>query len=279
LANTVFGSIVRWYSDKCGGANAKAVAMSRPGLFQRLAGQREHQVEVEVVEVGVRDLDRLLRLVLVVDAAQRLQMPAVEALDADRQAVDAAGAVGLELLGLEGAGIGFHRDLGVDLQRQQRAHVGQQAVQRCRRHQAGRAAADEHRVDLAAPDQRQRLFEVGAQRVQVGLLRHRAVRFVRIEIAVRALAHAPGPVDVQRQRRQRRQVQRTGLQVLQGGGGRISRRGIRCWDAVADGFDRDHFSFSTRARMAWPRWEMAFFSEGSSSAVVLPSAGIRKYGS
>ena len=48
------------------------------------------------------------RLVAVMDAAQRLELRAIEALDADRQAVDAAVAVRPELVRLEGAGIGFH---------------------------------------------------------------------------------------------------------------------------------------------------------------------------
>jgi hypothetical protein len=84
----------------------------------------------------------------------------------------------------------------------------------------------------------------------------RAVRLVRIEIAVRALAHAPGPVDVQRQRRQRRQVQRAGLQVLQGAW--AGERGSHALQ-VAPGFDRDHFSFSTSARRAWPRCDRRSF--------------------
>ncbi|MNY32246.1 hypothetical protein D3C86_1664500 [compost metagenome] len=88
-----------------------------------LARQRVHQVEVDVVETGLGDLDGRARLALAVDAAQRLEMPVAEALDADRQPVDAARAVAREPLGLEGAGVGFHRDLGVGIERQQRADV------------------------------------------------------------------------------------------------------------------------------------------------------------
>ena len=43
-----------------------------PGFLQRLLGQRIHQVEVEIIEMLLRNPDRAPRLVAVVDAAQRL---------------------------------------------------------------------------------------------------------------------------------------------------------------------------------------------------------------
>jgi hypothetical protein len=52
----------------------------------------------------------------------------VEALHADRQARDAGRAEGAEALALEGAGVGFQRDLAAGLQRQPGADVGQQPV-------------------------------------------------------------------------------------------------------------------------------------------------------
>jgi len=73
---------------------------------QRLRRQRVHQVEVEIVEGVLRNLDCARCLIAIVDAAQHLQMRRVEALGADRQAVDAAVAIALEALGLEGAGLG-----------------------------------------------------------------------------------------------------------------------------------------------------------------------------
>ena len=68
---------------------------------------------------------------------------------------------------------------------------------------ARRAAADEHRHHLAAPDRRQRELEVGEQRVDVAFGFGVAANFVGIEVAVRALLQAPRDVHVQRQRRQR----------------------------------------------------------------------------
>jgi hypothetical protein len=131
----------------------------------------------------------------------------VEALDANRQPVHAAHAKLRELVGFERAGIRFERDFGVGIERQQRAHVGQQPIESFRRHQTRRPAADEHRMHLPAPHERQRLFEVAAQRVEVIVLgESAALRLVRVEIAVRALAHAPREMHVERERRQRRQT-------------------------------------------------------------------------
>ena len=139
---------------------------------------------------------------LVVDAPERMQMLRVEALDADGQPVDAQRAEVGELLRLERPRVGLQGDLGIRRQRQARANRGQDLVERMRGQQAGRAAAEEDAVHAPAPDQRQCLLEVGGQRRDVALLGKLAARFMRVEVAVRTLAHAPGDMDVQRQRRQ-----------------------------------------------------------------------------
>ena len=82
-------------------------------------------------------------------------------------------AKGAEAIALEGARIGFERDLAAGFERQPRADVGQQPIDRFGREEARRAAADEDAVDAPAPDERQRGFEVGAQRVQVARLGQR----------------------------------------------------------------------------------------------------------
>jgi hypothetical protein len=71
----------------------------------------------------------------------------------------------------------------------------EQAAQRFGAEQARRAATEEDRADFTAVDGVQVLIEVGQQRVDVW----------RVEVAIRAFAHAPRDVDVQRQGRQRRQ--------------------------------------------------------------------------
>jgi hypothetical protein len=145
------------------------------GLQQRhgLAGQCVHQVDVEAVEGIGRLGHRGARLGRVVHAADGAQAVVVKALHADRQARHAGSAEGAEALALEGAGVGFERDLDARHQRQQRTHIGQQPLDAVGREQAGRAAADEHAGHRPAPHQRQRGFEIGAQCIQVALLLRR----------------------------------------------------------------------------------------------------------
>ena len=57
------------------------------------------------------------------------------------------------------------------------------------------------------PRRRQRALEIGDQRIHVGGVGQRLAQLVRIEVAVRALPHAPRDVDVERERGQRREAQ------------------------------------------------------------------------
>jgi hypothetical protein len=85
----------------------------------------------------------------------------------------------------------------------------QQAVDGLRREQAGRAAADEDAGNFPAPDLGHSLFQVAQQGVQISGLgnpANPAARRVGIEIAIGALAHAPGNMDVQGQGRRRLQA-------------------------------------------------------------------------
>ena len=183
---------------------ARQVAL---GHRQGLLRQRVHQVEVDVVEAGVlRQFHRCVGLAAVVDAAQALQAAVVETLDTDAQAIHARRAIALEAAVLGGAGVGLQGDLGPGCEAQPRARTLQEAVDAHRREQAGGAATEKYRVHRAAPDQRQIEVEVGQQRVHVSIERQRAAAFsrlelVRVEVAVRAFAHAPRQVDVQRQGR------------------------------------------------------------------------------
>ncbi len=153
---------------------------------------------------------------------------------------------------------------------QARADIGQQPVDRRGREQAGRAAADKDRMDRAAPDQRQRGLEVGHQRVEVGFFGQVASppRLVRIEVAVRALAQAPRHMDVERQRRQRGQLQRPGPH---GSTRRPARRRGR----------RRVIGSAASARASAPAWRAPPARGGcarssapaAAAAAVLPSAG------
>jgi hypothetical protein len=163
----------------------------------------------------MRDLDRAPRLAVVVDPSERLQAGRIEALDPDRQPVDPGSAEVAELLGLERPGVRLERDLGIGCELEPRAERGEQTVDRFCREQARRPAAEEDRVHPPSPYRRQRAFEVGDQRVDVRAVGQRLAQLVRVEVAVRTLAHAPRDVDVERERRQRGEAE------LGTGGGRL----------------------------------------------------------
>ena len=172
-------------------------------------GQREHQVKIHVANGGEANLDRAPCLGAVVDAPERLQMRIVEALYADGKPRDARLAKACKLLHFKCSGIRLQRDLRLRRQPRPCPHPGEQIGYRLRRKQTGRAATDEDRVDRAAPELGQLHFEIAHQRVDVFAFRYASgtVRpLMRIEVAVRALAHTPRYMDVERERRQRREV-------------------------------------------------------------------------
>ncbi|MNZ83191.1 hypothetical protein D3C78_1019130 [compost metagenome] len=187
-------------------AQRDGLAQVAQGVVQRLVGQAVHQVEVEVVEPGIaRHVGGANRFVTVVNAPQGLKLGLLEALDADRQAIDAQLPVGLELLLLERPGIGLEGDFDIAGKRDALLHTLQQPAQSAGAEQAGGAAAKEDRADRPAIDSAQFLVEVGQQGIDVRLFRQLRRSRVGVEVAVRAFAHAPGNMDVQRQRRQLRQ--------------------------------------------------------------------------
>ena len=174
-------------------------------LVQRLPRQGKHQVEIEGVEMRGCEFSRTTGFGVVVDAPERLQMPRVEALDAERDPRDARLAKACKFGRFHRAGVGFQRDLRVGQQLRERAHAGQNAVDACYRKQAGGAAAKKHGVDSSAPDIGQRALQIQQQGIDVCGFGN-ALRCVRIEVAIRALLHAPRQVDIERQWRRNRQA-------------------------------------------------------------------------
>ena len=211
------------------------------GLLQVLSRQCEHQVDIDIVETGLAcRFEGTQSLLPVVDTAQRFEMPVVEALYADGQAIDAGLAVSAEMGFVGAVGVGFQRDLAGRMDRQTGAQAAEQPVNGFGRKQRWRAAAEKDAVDAAAPDQRQFVVQVLEQGIDIGLWVAVLVD-MGIEIAIGALACAPGQVHVQRQ-------------WGQGGQAQAAFRCSRC----------------TSSRNAWPRWLRRFFSAGSSSALVQP---------
>ena len=203
------------------------------------------------------------------DAPQGLEVFIVETLDAERQAIHAGGAEAGEFRGFDGAGVGLKSDFGIRRQHRQCPEGGDQLVDGSRREQAGRAAAEEDADHRPSPDQGQGGLQVGDQGVDVVAFGNRPVRFMRIEVAVRALLDAPRHMDIKRQRR--------GDAELEAGG---RRRRLGC------GKNRDGARHDQRVGrrsisrcMAWPRCDTRFLVSGSSSAAVRPKAGTLNSGS
>ncbi len=97
----------------------------------------------------------------------------------------------------------------------------------------------------------------------------RRPRLVRVEIAVGALAHAPRKVHVERQRRQRRQTERAGPQVVATRPEpRLTGRSESC--PAAPSHQRHAAQPLHQLAQCQPRWLMRFFSSGASSAALQP---------
>ena len=199
----------------------------RTQLGQRLLGQRIHQVQVEGLEQLGGGLGGGTGLGSVVHPSQCLQLGVREALDAQRQAVDARSPVIGEACPLEGTRVGLHRHLGIGDDGQPGPQAGQQPVNGRPRKQAGRTATNEHRHHPAPPDQRQAGIQVGLQRRQIGVLVHPVGRqVVRVEVTVRTLPQAPRDVDIHRERRQVVQLHAAaGMQADGRGGSRHGQKG------------------------------------------------------
>ena len=223
--------------------------------LQGLTRQRVHQVDIEGVEGGAGLLDGGLRLIGVVHPPQGPQRRVGKTLHPHRQAGDARRAIAAEAVAFEGAGIGLERDLAARFQRQASPQIAEQGRNGFGREQAGGTPTDEHGHHRPPPDQRQGGLQVGTQRVDIGL---RALGvdplrgLVAVEVAIRAFAQAPGQVHVQRQGRQRRQLQR----ALAHQGGK-ERRAHQCQRSC---------NCATSCRMASARWLWAFFSASVSVA-------------
>lgn len=267
LQNSVFGSTVSWYQDRCVGCWAMAVRRSASASSRLCCGQAVHQVQIEVVKAGgTRHVGGADGLVAIVDAPQRLELVGLEALHADRQAIDAELAIVAKLGLLEGTRIGFQSDLDVIGEADPSLQPGEDALQRRRAEQAWRAAAEEDRCQPAPLHLFDILIQVGQQCVDIGGFRQLGAGGVGIEVAVRAFAHAPGDVHVRRQWRQRVERRRLVLPGYRSGcrvGGNDHAMPRRCLS-------------SDMARARWLSW---FFSAAGSSALEQSHSGTQNSGS
>ena len=182
----------------------------RQCAIDRLFRQRVHQIEVDIVDAGIlRHFHRALGFARAVDAADAFQCGVVKTLHAETDAVYPGVAITREGTMLDGARIRLQRDFDVVGQAQPRRNVIDDFRDGVRREQARRTAAEKYTLQHPALRERQILFEVARQRIDIILLRQFFRRVVRIEIAIRAFAHAPRNVDVERQRNGFRREHRT----------------------------------------------------------------------
>ena len=203
-ANSVPGSMVRWYWDRCMGSRASAARTSDSASPRRLTRQRVHEVQIEIGQArGVQLLRGATGLVRRMDAAKGFQLPLIEALGSQRYPGNARGAILGETAALDGSRVGLERDLDVRRESDSRARMRQKVADGGGRKQAGRSAAQKNAASARPCDIRRLGVEITSQRVDVTLLGKFFPQRVRIEIAVRAFLHAPGKVRIQGERWQR----------------------------------------------------------------------------
>ncbi len=236
------------------GSSSMARSTSRRAASRRLLRQAVHEVEVEVADAGCAQLrDCLADLAARVDPAQRREAAVVETLRAERDPVDPGVPVRGECPVLDRAGICLERDLRVARNRQQIAEPRKHRLDGAGGEQARRSAAEEDRHDLAPGDRACRELKVVEQCREIHAFGHACRRDgMRVEVAVRALAHAPRQVHVEGERR-------------------LDQRGHDPRSPPP--------SAATSRRSAWPRWLTRFFSSDSNSAAVRSVPATKKSGS
>ena len=185
-----------------GAESERAVELCPPGR-QVLAGPGVDQVERDARKQQARQLERgngLLGGVLPAEEDQRVR---VQALDPERDAVDAGGAEGAEPSRLDAGRVGLERDLEVGRRVEQPGRVCDQVGDGGRVHQARRTATEEDRAERPPSQPRRLPRQLGPQRAgEPGLVD--AVAHVAVEVAIGALGQAERPVDIEGKGRHQR---------------------------------------------------------------------------
>ena len=143
-----------------------------------------------------REFQARARLRHAMDAAERLQRGIVERLHAERQAIDAGGAIAAKTLRLDASRIGFERDLRVGRNRPQPRDRLEHRGDGRWLHQRRRAAAEEDRGDGAPRGQLREVFKLARERGRKARLVRRLMADVAVEIAIRALRRAERPMHI-----------------------------------------------------------------------------------
>ena len=216
-----------------------------------LAGQGVYQVDIAAREGLLRQRQCGARLRAVVNAPDAGKRGVVKTLHAQRETIDAGIAKGTKTRRFHRAGVGFQGDFHVRCQPEFVISGVQQAGDVGGVKQTGRAAAEKHGLDAPPAQFFGGQMQIGQQRGEIARLHVLrqvcAVQRVGVEIAIRAFAHAPGQVHVERKRGRH------------AGAGQITGRvrSRRCTMSVS----------------ASERWLRTFLMAGSSSAAVCCSSG------
>src|SRR5882672_5969902 len=134
------------------------------------------------------------------NAPQELQVPIVEALAAERNPIYAGRTVLGKTATLHRTGIGLEGNFRCRSDIESHADRLDDFANGIRREQARRSATKKNTEHTAVPYPGSLKLEIAIQRREIALFRHRALDGVRVEVAIRALAHAPRQVDVYRER-------------------------------------------------------------------------------
>ncbi len=224
-----------------GGERQRLAQLRAPG-GQRLLRAGVDQVEGQAGEGRARELQRGARLGGVVLPAEHAQGVGVERLHAEREAVHPGLPEGGEPPRLHAGRVGLQRHLEVRQRREQPGRVLQQGGHGGGVHQARRAAAEEHRAERARPQPCRLPRELAPERGGEALLGDH-VAHVAVEVAVRALVQAEGPVDVEREG--------------------FHRRGCGGWQGRKEASSFSEEKEAKRLRSVWHRTLGAFRAKGA----------------
>ena len=177
----------------------RLVQRRHPSGF-RLPRQRVDQIERPAWEDARGERRGVARRRGVMRAAEKAQSVVIQALNAERDAIDAGGAQIREGRRFDAGRIRLQRDLDVRIDSEARADAVDERGDRRRRREARRPAAEKDAADAARPDAIGVMVEFAQQRRAPTVLIH-GVADMAVEVAIGAFLGAERPMQINRQRR------------------------------------------------------------------------------
>ena len=164
------------------------------------ARQCEHQIKIEILKNAACFANGATGFIRRVNAAEPLQTFVAEALDADRQPINAGISEIGKFTRVRGAWIRFKRYFAVGSQRKLLGNAVEQRTHSFSRHQTWSPAADKYRCDGTHLFKRLPMRQISQQ---CGYIPHFIVVIREpsgIEIAIWTFANAPRPMQINRKR-------------------------------------------------------------------------------